>query len=250
MQWNDPNLRLNQIATLWSQVSQAHAADADAARQARRVLLERYSGAIRRYLLGAVRNADAAEELTQEFAYRFLNGDLRGVDRERGRFRDFVKGVLFHLVADHHKRRKQQPGSLPADFAEPGADCSLAAEREEAFRTSWRDELLARSWTALQAHEQSSGQPFYTVLRCRADHPDLPSAVLAERLSGPLGKPVTAAGVRKTLERARDKFADVLLDEIAQALEQPTVARLEEELIDLGLLEHCRDALLRRACGT
>jgi RNA polymerase sigma-70 factor (ECF subfamily) len=246
MDWTD-NTKLNQIATLWSQVNQAHAADNDAARQARRAMLERYGNAISRYLLGAVRDADVADELFQEFAYRFLHGDLRGADRERGRFRDFVKGVLFHLVADFHNRRKQQPGSLPADYAEPGGDCSLAAEREEAFRLNWRDELLARCWAALQGHEQSTSQPFYTVLRCRADFPELSSAQLAERLSGPLGKPVTAAGVRKTLERARDKFADLMLDEIAQALEQPTVERLEEELLDLGLLEYCRDALRRRA---
>jgi len=102
---------------------------------------------------------------------------------------------------------------------------------------------------ALQAHEKLAGQPFYTVLRFRADHPDLRSAEMAERLSAQTGKPFTAAGVRKTLERARDKFADMLLDEIAQALDAPTHERLEEELIELGLLEHCRPALERRAGG-
>ena len=53
--------------------------------------------------------------------------------------------------------------------------------------------------------------------------------------------------MRKTLERARDRFADLLLDEIAQALTNPTLDQLEEELIDLNLLEHCRPALERTA---
>ncbi len=246
MDLSEPDVRLNQIATLWTLLRQAHDGADEGAHEARRVLLERYGGAVKRYLLGALRDADAAAELAQEFAYRFLHGDLRGADRERGRFRDFVKGVLFHLVADYHKRKKRQPAGLSQDVPEPAVECALAAQRDEAFRQSWCDELLARAWLALEASEKASGQPFYTVLRFRADNPDLPSHDMAERLSGPLGKELTAAGVRKTLERARDRFADLLLDEIAQALDAPTPERLEEELIDLGLLEHCRPALERR----
>jgi RNA polymerase sigma-70 factor (ECF subfamily) len=248
MNMGDPNTetRLNQICTLWSQVRQAHADPGEAGRAAREALLLRYGGAIHRYLLGVLRNSHAADELAQEFAYRFLHGDLRGANPERGRFRDFVKGVLFHMVADYHARRKREPGLFPADAPDPGADCSLAAEREEAFRTSWRDELLARAWSALEAHEKEQGQPFYTVLRFRADHQDLSSAQMAEQLSGQLGKPLTAAGVRKTLERARERFADFLLDEIAQAVDVPSRERLEEELIELGLLEYCKSALDRR----
>jgi DNA-directed RNA polymerase specialized sigma24 family protein len=238
--------RLNQIVTLWSVVRQARSDADDGGRAARAALLERYRGAIHRYLLGALRNPDTAEELAQDFAFRFLHGDLRGADRERGRFRDFVKGVLFHMVADYHQKKKKDPDLLSSNMPEPGEDCSVVAEREEAFRTSWRDELLARTWTALEADEKSTGQPFYTVLRFRADNPDLSSPQMAERLSAPLGKALTAAGVRKTLERARDRFADLLLDEIAQAMDTPSRDRLEEELIDLGLLEHCRSALERR----
>jgi RNA polymerase sigma-70 factor (ECF subfamily) len=239
--------RLNQIATLWSVVRVAHADAGDAARAAREELLMRYGGAISRYLLGVLRDPDAAEELSQEFAYRFLHGDLRGADRDRGRFRDFVKGVLFHLVADHHNKKKKQPGNMPPDAPEPGMDCSLAAEREEAFRISWRDELLSRAWSALEADEKENGHPYYSALRFRADHPDLASAEMAAQLSVALGKALTAAGVRKTLERARDRFADLLLDEIAQALDQAGRQQIEEELIDLGLLEYCRHALERRS---
>jgi DNA-directed RNA polymerase specialized sigma24 family protein len=245
MDSSEQSTRLNQINTLWSVVRQAHSDSGDTGRQARAALLARYNGAIHRYLLGVMRDTDAADDLAQEFSCRFLHGDLRGADRDRGRFRDFVKGVLFHMVADYHNKRKRQPGNLSPDAPEPGIDCSLAAEREEAFRTSWRDELLARTWSALKAEEETTGQPYYTVLRFRADNPDLASAQMAEQLAGPLGKSLTAVGVRKTLERARDRFADMLLDEIAQALDDASRDRLEEELIDLGLLEYCRPALAR-----
>ena len=65
-------------------------------------------------------------------------------------------------------------------------------------------------------------------------------------LSAAIGKSWTAAGVRQTLHRAREKYADLLLDEVAHSLENPTVERIEQELDDLGLLEHCRPALNRR----
>jgi RNA polymerase sigma factor (sigma-70 family) len=243
------NPRLSRISTLWSLVSLAHHEAGDEVGAAQRQLLDRYGGAIRRYLLGAVRDEYAAEDLFQEFAYRFLHGDLSRADPRRGRFRDYVKGVLFHLVADYHKKRQRLPRQLAPDHPDPAVVCEPDAEQEEAFRTSWRDELLARTWAELAAADETSGQCFHAVLRFRADHPGLRSHEMAEQLGRELGKPLTAAGVRKTLERARDRFADLLLDEIAQALADPTPQHLEEELIDLHLLDHCRSALERRRGG-
>src|SRR5262249_8261078 len=97
----------------------------------------------------------------------------------------------------------------------------------------------------LEGHEKEQGQPFHTVLRFKVENPQLRSADMAERLSATFGKELTAAGVRKTLERARDRYADLLLDEIAQTIEAPTRQRLEEELIELELLEQCKSALDR-----
>jgi RNA polymerase sigma-70 factor (ECF subfamily) len=245
----DANTRLSRISTLWSLISQAHHDPGDEVAAAQRQLLDRYGGAIRRYLLGALRDADAAADLFQDFAYRFLHGDLRRVDQQRGRFRDYVKGVLFHLVADYHKKRQRLPRQMAPEHPDPAVECAPDAGNE-AFLTSWRDELLARTWTELANADRSNGQCFHAVLRFRADHPELRSHEMAEQLSQILGKPLTAAGVRKTLERARDRFADLLLDEIADAISDPTPAKLEEELIDLNLLDHCRPALDRRCGGS
>src|SRR5262245_66561631 len=98
--------RLSSIETFWTVLGTAHGDCAEAAAAAQQ-LLQRYTKAVRRYLLGALRDADAADELTQEFALRFMRGDLHRADPEKGRFRDFVKGVLFHLIADHHRKRKR-----------------------------------------------------------------------------------------------------------------------------------------------
>ena len=66
---------------------------------------------------------------------------------------------------------------------------------------------------------------------------------MAQQLSERLHRPLTADGVRQTLHRAREKFADLLLEEVSRSLETEDHDRLEQELIDLGLLAYCRSAL-------
>ena len=81
-------------------------------------------------------------------------------------------------------------------------------------------------------------------------HPDMPIVGhLAKARDIPrcdIGKAVTPEWVRKRLHVAREKFTDLLLDEVARSLEDPAAEDLEQELIDLGLHEYCRAALARR----
>jgi hypothetical protein len=65
-------------------------------------------------------------------------------------------------------------------------------------------------------------------------------------LSEQFGNTVSADWVRTRLKRAREQFADLLLDELAQSVDNPTRERLEEELADLRLLAYCQDAVARR----
>jgi RNA polymerase sigma-70 factor (ECF subfamily) len=237
--------RLDLISTLWSVVCRAHQGSAAATTSARQQLLERYGDAVRRYLRKVLRDSDAAEEVFQEFALRLVHGDLRGADPRRGRFRDFVKGTLFHLIADYRKEQREWPGPLPADVAALVANPE-DAEADRQFVASWCDELLARAWAALAQSEASTGQPLYAVLRFRADHPEMRSPQMAGLLATRLRRPFTAVGVRQLLHRAREKFAALLLDEVTHSVESPTVEHLEEELSELGLLDYCRPALERR----
>lgn len=235
--------RLSQVQTLWTVVCRAHGdGPADAVRAAQDQLIDRYSKVVHRYLLGALRDRDAADELSQEFALRFVRGDLKGADRERGRFRDFLKGVLFHLIGDYYRRQKRAARSLPAEH-DPPATSDEPAWSDQQFMDSWRSELLNRAWKALADLENETGQPFHSVLQMRAQKIDLRSTQLAEELSAQLNKPITSAGVRQMLHRAREKFAEFLIDEVAQTMLKPTLQDLEEELIASNLFEYCRPAL-------
>ncbi len=97
------------------------------------------------------------------------------------------------------------------------------------FLTSWREELLAHSWAALQEAETKTGQPVFSVLRSTgAEHPKLRSEGMAAGLSEQLGRPLTAANVRQLLHRARERFADIVLEEVLHSLDQPTTLMLEQ----------------------
>jgi RNA polymerase sigma-70 factor (ECF subfamily) len=246
MQSADPPPHLSQITTLWSMVNEARGSDAEAANTARQGLLRRYGGAVRRYLLGALRDPEVAEDMTQDFALRFLGGKCGGADRERGRFRNFVKGVLAHLIADHFRRQQARPRHHLLDTDNVEASYTDPAAPDPLFVETWREELLGRAWQMLAEVEAQTGQPFHTVLRLRVDQPELRSPEMAEQLASRLGKPVSAAAVRQTLHRARDRFADLLVDEVVQTLGQSAEEDLQEELIELNLLSYCQPALDRR----
>ena len=108
--------------------------------------------------------------------------------------------------------------------------------KEEAdFSDSWRDELLARTWGALAHLDKQTGSLYFTMLDYRTPHPDVDSGAMAVQLAKNLNKPLTAAAVRQTIHRARDKFADLLLDEVARSLQSDSLNEVESEIIDLGL---------------
>jgi RNA polymerase sigma factor (sigma-70 family) len=235
--------RLSQISTSWSVVRQAHGGPADAVAAAQQVLLQRYGGAVRRYLLATLRDGHAADDLTQEFGLRLVRGDFHHVDPQRGHFRHYVKTVLFHLVSKYRKEHQSRTRPVAPDSPEIANLASHDADADRRFQDSWREELLARTWEAL-----AEAQPtFYAVLRFRATNPKMASEQMAEELARQLDKPFTATSFRQSLHRAREKFAELLIDAVAQSVEPATTAQVEQELRELGLLVYCQPALAKYA---
>jgi RNA polymerase sigma-70 factor (ECF subfamily) len=239
--------RLVDLSTQWNLVFEARSGTPEQVSLAMSRLMCRYSGAVHRYLLKAMKNPEAAEELDQEFAVRFLRGDFKHGDPSRGRFRDYVKRAVQNLMKDYYRRRRRD-GAAPLDSGvhEPAVLDEGLAQFDRQFLLSWRNDLLDRTWGSLNELERASGQPHHTVLRLRVDEPNLTSTEWAARLSERLGRPMTAGAFRQALQRARREFAHRLLAEVrASLLEEPTPQALEEELADLELLEYCRPYLKR-----
>jgi RNA polymerase sigma-70 factor (ECF subfamily) len=231
------NQRLSGISTDWMALRDAHRGTADVSRAAQELLLHRYRGAVYRYLLRAVGDLTAAEDLAQEFALGLVRGDFRQADPQRGRFRNYVKSVLFHLVGKHRKALRKLP--QPVFAAERLA--AAAGDEGAQFDDDWRNELLARTWEALAAARPT----LHAALHLRARHAEMRSPELAAELSRQLDKPLTAEAARQLLHRAREKFADLLIDAVANSLAAPSADGVAEELRELNLLEHCRAALDR-----
>jgi RNA polymerase sigma-70 factor (ECF subfamily) len=242
------DLRLSRIDTLWSIVRKAHGSPGQDARHAQEMLLTRYGGAVRRYLLGALRNEDSADEVFQEFSLKLVSGAFQRARVDQGRFRSFLKTSLFHLIIDHQRRQRRRGADrpLPPETPDRPPAADDLAKQEEAWTQSWREELLAKSWAALAQAEQTTGTPYHAVLRFRSDHPELRSSEMAEQLGKQLGRSFSPNSVRVLIHRAREMFAERLLDLVIESLNDRSLDTVDEELIELNLLEYCRAALERR----
>jgi DNA-directed RNA polymerase specialized sigma24 family protein len=100
--------RLDQIETIWPLVRQAQSGAplGPKSLKAAKELLVQYQEAIYAYLLGALRDRDAADEVFQEFALKFARRDFHKADPSKGRFRDLIKRSLINLVTNYRKRKQ------------------------------------------------------------------------------------------------------------------------------------------------
>ena len=248
MDENESKCRLSLITTMWNLVARAHLGSGDEAGVARRQLIERYQGAAYRYLLGALRDPDAADELFQEFALRMARGDFHRADPQRGRFRQFLKVALINLVREHRKRRGRAGVPLEELKWQPAAQDAADSEEDQRWLASWREHLLERAWEALREEESRTGRPYHTVLRFRSEHLEASSADITAHLNAALGpkEPWSEVAARKLLQRARGEFADLLVREVKDSMECHTPEELEAELIELELHSYCRARDIRK----
>lgn len=238
--------RISQIATRWSLLRPAEGgADGDAP-GAESALVERYMGAVYRYLFAILKDGDAAEEVCQSFLLRFVRGDLRAATPEKGKFRSYLKTVLSRMAIDHFRRRKRE-------WSRRGSHEQLVDElakqtTEAEFERNWTAELLQHALAGLKSMEEQSGQPYHTILRLQMEDEKRSAQQTAEYLNETLRPrhPYSEPGVRKILQRARERFADLLIQEVELSLQTSDLDEVEAELSDLGLLVYCRKAVARR----
>jgi DNA-directed RNA polymerase specialized sigma24 family protein len=233
--------RLESMVTRWSLVRVAHDASTVPASKARNELVLRYSDATKNYIRGIVRDEASAEEIAQNAVLRMLSGDFAGADPNRGRFRDLLKVAARNMVRNHWaKEKRRRAAALDVESLEETNEPDDA----EAWVSNWRQNTLDLTWKALEKFERSRpGSHAYTLLKLRAGFPDASSEELAERLSEAVDEKVTSEAARQKLRRARVKFAELLVDEVADGLQNPSADEVEEELAALGLIEYIRKLL-------
>lgn len=218
---------LTDLETSWTTITSAHTPGPDGQR-AMSQLISRYHDAVKHYLRLKLRDQNLADEVLQEFWSKLLDHKLAGADKTKGRFRDYLRTILHRLIIDHFRTKRLQslpPGDL-LDPSSPDAD----------FDRAWRDAVIKRVWSRLDTYEANTPKNRYsTVLRLRVSNPKSTIEEIAYCLSEHLKTSVTPEAFRKTLQRARTKFLELLILELRETINPAEPEDIEEEIYDLGL---------------
>ena len=222
------------VTTQWTQVL-ATRGDSPEARQALSDLCAAYYTPVFVMIRRAAPNEEVARDLTQEFFARLLSrSGLGKVDPKRGRFRFFLLGSVKHFLADVHdeqSRLKRGGGRVPISL-DAGTDSSPGLELADAtapspeleFDREWAVSLLDRALDRLGREQAGVGngeqfpalKPWLT-----GDKQEVSQSDLAARLG------MSEGALRVTLHRLRKRFRELVREEIASTVADPTHVREE-----------------------
>jgi RNA polymerase sigma factor (sigma-70 family) len=221
------NESLTDIPTSWTTVRTAHT-PGPAGAAAMSDLIGRYHDAVERFLRLKLRDRNLADEVFQEFWTKLLTHKLAGADNNKGRFRDYLRTVLHRLIIDHFRTRKLQP-LPPGELLDP-------SEPDEDFDRAWREAVIKRVWSRLDTYEANTPKNRYArVLHLRVDNPKASIDELAQKLGDEVGARISPEAFRKTLQRGRAKFLELLVQELRETIHPANPEDIEAEIYDLGL---------------
>ncbi len=178
-----------------------------------------------------------AEDITQAFFADLLKHQrLELVDRQRGRFRSFLLTAMSNFQSNWIRNQntlKRGGGQSIISIDFEVADGRYAVEPVEQitpqklFERSWAMTLLERAMAELQQQYESSGkQVIFQALRIYLnDQGEIPYSDIAERLD------MTIEAVRVAMHRLRKRCGDLVRQEIAQTVADPS--QVDDELNDL-----------------
>lgn len=222
-----PDDHLTNLDTCWTTIRNAHT-PGPVGQAAMRELIGRYHDAVERYLRLKLRDRNLADEVFQEFWTKLLTHKLAGADHNKGRFRDYLRTVLHRLIIDHFRTRKLQT-LPPGDLLDPSAG-------DAEYDRVWREAVIKRVWSRLETYESSTPKNRYAaVLHLRVADPKASIEQIADRLGQQVGARVSPEAFRKTLQRARGKFLELLVVELRETIHPATHEDIEAEIFDLGL---------------
>jgi RNA polymerase sigma-70 factor (ECF subfamily) len=222
--------------THWTVVLAAGEGDSASARRALEMLCAAYWYPIYVYVRRKGHGPDDAEDLTQEFFAQLIAKEhLRLADRTKGKFRTFLLAMLDQFLANARSRAHRQKRGGQFQFV--SLDQQSAEERyalepaddggtpEEIFLRQWALTLLKKTTDALARKCAAEGkQELFEVAR-RLLHREGAGVAYAE-VAGRLG--MSEGAMRVAVHRLRQRFGELLREEIAQTVSSP--GEIEEEL--------------------
>ncbi len=219
--------------TRWTLVVAAGDPQRKDARSALVALCENYWYPLYAYLRRRGYPADQAQDLTQEFFIRVMEGRyLDRADREKGRFRAFLLTSLKFFVADEQDRQrayKRGGGAVMSLEVSSGEDRYLHEPAhdetpERIFERRWALSVLDRVMDKLRDECARQGRPehFERLKVFLLGHSDVPYAALAREMN-------TSEGAFKVaIHRLRKRYRELFRQEIADTVADPS--EVEPEL--------------------
>jgi RNA polymerase sigma factor (sigma-70 family) len=179
-----------------------------------------------------------AEDLTQAFFERLLQGNgLSTVNPNKGRFRSFLLASLKHFLANEWDRAQtlKRGGGIPLiafDAIPPEKRCRIEPtddlSPDKAFERQWALTLLDQALSRLrEEYALAEKEPLFDALKgyLTADSPTASQAETARHLG------ISEGAVKVAVHRLRRRYREVLRDEIAQTVGSP--GEVDEELRQL-----------------
>ena len=235
---HEPPQRPVFVTTHWSMVLAAGRSDTTHARAALEKLCQAYWYPLYAYVRRRGHSPEDAKDLTQEFFARLLERNWVGrADQQKGRFRSFLLSAMNHFLADEWDKARAQkrgggmtPVPLQFDTAETryGHEPVDNVTPEHSYERRWALTLLEEVLQRLRSeYEQEGRTELFTALHpCLVgDRTAQPYAELATKLG------VSEGTVKSAVHRLRQRYRELLRDEIAQ-----TVAELGEVDAELRYL--------------
>jgi DNA-directed RNA polymerase specialized sigma24 family protein len=214
-------------ATRWSLVVDAGGAVSSQAREALATLCAAYWYPI--YVLIRRKGYDPhqAQDLTQSYFARLLEkGVIARADRAKGRFRAFLRVDCQHFLIDQHRRKAAggpvtRPISIDARDAEGRylVEPADGMTPDRLFDHAWAVTLLDRVLDLVAAEYACSGKA-ELFDRLKGILTQGKGSVPAAKLAAQLGK--TEAAVHVAAHRLRKRYREVLQEQIAATLDNPS----------------------------
>jgi RNA polymerase sigma factor (sigma-70 family) len=214
--------------THWSIVARAGRPDTSEARAALAELCRTYWFPLYAHVRRRGRSAHDAQDLTQEFFARLLDGRIIArADPARGRFRTFILTALDHFLADewdkaHTLKRGGATEVVSLDLATAEQRFELEAAPDtapdRAFDRQWALALLDAVLARLEAEYRGAGKAaLFDALRetLAGAREAQPYAELAARLG------LSEGAVRVAVHRLRQRYRAHLQAEIANTVAAP-----------------------------
>jgi RNA polymerase sigma factor (sigma-70 family) len=223
------------VTTRWSVVLSAGGEESPEATHALEHLCQAYWFPLYAHVRRLGNQPADAEDLTQAFFEKLLEKDwLASVDRERGRFRNFLLSSLKHFLANEWDKARAQkrgghvtivPLDAPAGETRLQQEPSTAAAPDREFDRRWALAVLEAVLSRLENEYRDAGKSkLFDQLKVTigGDRSEIHYADLSRDLG------MSEGSVRVAAHRLRQRYRELLRAEIAQTV--ATEAEVEDEL--------------------